>query len=543
MRSQDPYSKIPVSFKIRCFNSKAAALILLIGYTAYFTAHHLVFEDINLYYYGPVVLIACPFTGLLADVYFGRYKVVIYSTRILWITLVLHNLLMVIREMVGKFPGWSALLTVLSVIEPLAMSGILSNSLQFGLDQLPDASTSAVTSYINWNTWVCFLAGSVYVITQWCNCGFYTEALSYILQPLMCTVILLADFFASHWLVKEPVTHNPLKLIYQVIRYAVKNKHPRLRSAFTYWEDKPYTRLDLGKVKFGGPFTTEQVEDVKTFFRLVAVMVAGLPWMTVMASMYTVMNTKLVYYYEDKGYIPDCSDASATSYLTNCYQRMKVQFLDHLVVVLLVPVVEFILYPLQTYKSCCLKGHIMQKLVLGATLLLLHAATLLSMEVAGGHFLDPKHNATCMLVANKHTASQDLTIKIPVTWLALPQVMLGISAYLLHFNMNQFIIAQTPYSMRGLLVGLSLFLIGVAMGVSEVALKSASKTIIRYLPDASSAHCGLLYYACMVLLTAAVLCEMILIKRCYRYRRRDEDIHNHQIFAVEYYDKYLSTRS
>ena len=64
------------------------------------------------------------------------------------------------------------------------------------------------------------------------------------------------------------MTHNPLKLIYQVLRYAVKNKHPRLRSAFTYWEDKPYSRIDLGMATYGRPFTTEQVEDVKTFFSI-----------------------------------------------------------------------------------------------------------------------------------------------------------------------------------------------------------------------------------------------------------------------------------
>ena len=64
------------------------------------------------------------------------------------------------------------------------------------------------------------------------------------------------------------MTHNPLTFIFQVLRYAVKNKYPRQRSAFTYWEDKPYSRIDLGKTKYGGPFTTEQVEDVKTYFRI-----------------------------------------------------------------------------------------------------------------------------------------------------------------------------------------------------------------------------------------------------------------------------------
>ena len=44
-------------------------------------------------------------------------------------------------------------------------------------------------------------------------------------------------------------------------------QHPRQRSAFTYCEDTIPSRIDFGKSKYGGPFTTEQVEDVKTLLR------------------------------------------------------------------------------------------------------------------------------------------------------------------------------------------------------------------------------------------------------------------------------------
>ena len=56
---------------------------------------------------------------------------------------------------------------------------------------------------------------------------------------------------------------------YSVVRYAIKHKHPECRSTFTYCEDEPPSRMDFGKSKYGGPCTTEQVEDVKTFLRLI----------------------------------------------------------------------------------------------------------------------------------------------------------------------------------------------------------------------------------------------------------------------------------
>ena len=66
-----------------------------------------------------------------------------------------------------------------------------------------------------------------------------------------------------------------IKLIYEVLNYAQKNKYPRLRSAFTYIDEEQPSRLDFGKHKFGGPFTEEEVEDVKTVFRLMPLLVAS----------------------------------------------------------------------------------------------------------------------------------------------------------------------------------------------------------------------------------------------------------------------------
>ena len=72
----------------------------------------------------------------------------------------------------------------------------------------------------------------------------------------------------------EPLSQNPVKYIYSVLKYAATHKHPARRSALTYWEEDIPSCIDLGKSKYGGPFTTEQVEDVKTFFHLLVVSIA-----------------------------------------------------------------------------------------------------------------------------------------------------------------------------------------------------------------------------------------------------------------------------
>ena len=61
---------------------------------------------------------------------------------------------------------------------------------------------------------------------------------------------------------------NPFKNIYKVLKYSWNHKVPEHCSAFTYWEEDIPRRIDLGKNKYGGPFTNEEVEDTKTFLRI-----------------------------------------------------------------------------------------------------------------------------------------------------------------------------------------------------------------------------------------------------------------------------------
>ena len=89
---------------------------------------------------------------------------------------------------------------------------------------------------------------------------------------------LILDFSLSHNLIKEPVSVNPVSLIYKVLKYAAKQKTAVQRSALTYWENELPTRLDNGKAKYGGPFTTEQVEDVKTFWRVPVIILVITPF-------------------------------------------------------------------------------------------------------------------------------------------------------------------------------------------------------------------------------------------------------------------------
>ena len=60
---------------------------------------------------------------------------------------------------------------------------------------------------------------------------------------------------------------------FKVLQFARKNRYPLRCSTFTYSDNAIPTQSDLLE-RYRGPFTTEQVENVKTLFRIVSLLLA-----------------------------------------------------------------------------------------------------------------------------------------------------------------------------------------------------------------------------------------------------------------------------
>ena len=133
------------------------------------------------------------------------------------------------------------------------------------------------TLFIHWYVWTHY--GSILIGQLTC----YMIAINFLaLTGLAVGIFLLVIIVLPitlclvrrkrRWFLIEPGQYNPYKLVYQVTKFARQHKTPVRRSAFTYCEDKVPMGLDLGKEKYGGPFTTEQVEDVKAFYGILKVL-------------------------------------------------------------------------------------------------------------------------------------------------------------------------------------------------------------------------------------------------------------------------------
>ena len=216
-----------------------------------------------------LVLVSCPVLGLISDCCSGRYNVLRASIFLLLLSIVLKALdivfIAVDKILIGEVFQYIMLATV-----TLSLTLYVSCVIPFTMDQLVGASGEEFSFTIYWILWPVVVIEMLKLVTRPMLPRDYAlfNAILFGISSLSFAVMYCMILCCNHVLMTKPQTFNTLKLISQVLNYARKHKFPERRSAFTYWEEDYPSRLDLGKDKYGGPFTFEEVENVKTVLGL-----------------------------------------------------------------------------------------------------------------------------------------------------------------------------------------------------------------------------------------------------------------------------------
>ena len=135
-----------------------------------------------------------------------------------------------------------------------------ANIVQFNIDQLVGASADELSTVIYWH---CFNIPLAFVVLQLCRCLIDSFILPfYIISGVSLCIVLVTHSLFKYWLENISLIDNPIKLIVRVLNYARKHKYPENHSALTYWEEEVSSQLE----KYGGPFSEEEVENIKTIF-------------------------------------------------------------------------------------------------------------------------------------------------------------------------------------------------------------------------------------------------------------------------------------
>ena len=242
------------------------------------------------------VFIFSPLAGFIADVKFGRIKTLLCGTYILLFSVISILILGIpIASTVHDFNTFSiVLLTLLDISTAFYCIGnvvFLSNIVQFGTDQLRDVPTRYSVLFINAYFWTDSFSNLMTSITYWPGHDYIIDsrhdfiAFDKVRAVLMAivlifsiltsiAVLLLIHKKQSQWFLTEGTRENPYKLVYNVIKFAIRHKKIIRGSAFTYCEDEHLSRLDFGKQRYGGPYTTEQVENVKVALDILKVLLS-----------------------------------------------------------------------------------------------------------------------------------------------------------------------------------------------------------------------------------------------------------------------------
>ena len=141
------------SCQIRKLKNKGAIIILvwnffMISTSEYLLAYVKISGGASV---GTVALgFTLPFAGWLADIHFGRYKVIHWSMRIMWIASMLATVSSVVSQLVNDDNKvFQKISVAMFFIVAIGFGGYQANIIQFGLDQLQDASTTENTAFIH----------------------------------------------------------------------------------------------------------------------------------------------------------------------------------------------------------------------------------------------------------------------------------------------------------------------------------------------------------------------------------------------------------
>ena len=470
-------------------------------------------------------LIFLPLGGILGDVYWGRYKAVVSGLVVTAVSMVTGSIgsLLWVKEDWIRYPSIHGLVAVLVVLTfflfIIGFALFTSNTIQFGLDQLMEKPSESQGVFVHWKMWAFKLgqlATTILYASTYCLKGEAETVITWfvhavpILFLLLLILFLIMAYCTRHHFNRDRVKYNPYKMIFKVLNFARKNKYPvGPVSAFAHCYDYRPSRLDYAKERYGGPFTTSDVEDVKTFKNVFVVLLALGPIYTLdiptSRSLFSKLSSHIGYGFSNH----------------TCGGQFDIGTILPLANVFLFPIYIWLVYSVFHKKPV----KIFHRLTLGLLLFIFSVSSMLVIDFAG-HVALYTNNQTgleCMFVQELAFSK---TLNIHWVVLIVPGIAKGFSHCIIMATTFEFISAQSPHTMQGVLVGSMFALLGVFRALGSLVLIPFTLKQIwvdpyqQHLPVVS---CGFGYYlVCITIAMIGFILFIIAVKR-YKYRRRDEE--------------------
>ena len=476
-----------------------------------------------------VLLLVYPLLGHLADVYLTRYRVLKSSLIILTIisfVAFVYEGIDAAASIAGNIEifhhsSTGVLIAIFFIMYIIGLGLFEANIIQFGLDQLLEAPTSKLIAFIHWCYWAQSVGGLVlfyvyegevvaHLILYDSNHTIKSKLLDATLDScqvmvliLLSTTILIVLCISKKLFYLQKAGLNPFKIIYKVLKYSWKHKVPEHRSAFTYWEEDIPRRIDLGKNKYGGPFTNEEVEDTKTFLRILPLLLC-----------------LFGYHLAGDGYSApiQLQRTSCPSLPVLLLIVINPQHLTALVTVVGIPLYRLVIIKIFSKLNSV---RMLTKMWVGLYLSLLQVVLYIIVVVNYDTSHWPQHHSDhterylptfqCLINHLRLRHSSPIPVDNTFLWFIIPQLLNGLSSPLVSMAMFEFICAQAPRTTQGLFIGLWY----ATFSIRYLVVGILDNLIIER-------RSWLIYEGVKGFLILVSLVLFSCVSQRYRYRQRDE---------------------
>ena len=555
-----------------CLPSKAAVVILLwtavvsaMYKTAGETALHIIDTKIVdqyikdnigvliVYLVFVMVYVLYPLAGFLADIYCGRYKMVITSLCLLLCgsgcfcissTLFLTGAITAPYYTIRNSSYYFTILGIGLLFLITGLSGYQANIIQLGLDQLLDVPSEYLGLFLHWLELFAeigfFVPRLIFVLFNNCNESYavYYSVLSLsFVFTFLVILLLIFGYWKRRWFYTEPGQRNPYKMVAKVLGFAWKHKYPLRRSAFTYNGDEQPSRIDFAKERYGGPFTTEQVEDVKTLFKLIIVLLVissiffmEIPVGPLLASFSNHIGSKKI-----------------KLNTTACF--LDAIFHSTAVTMSISTIITFLMYIWLIYtvmRRCIPKT--VHRILFGEVLFFVAVLSLFVIDTIGHtkYYLHSHEAAACVFAENNSNHSSHLDLPWVVN--ILPAFLMEVAVGVVITTTFEFISAQSPHSMKGVLIGIFYAFRGTFSFLGTISVLPFSLSVIwssdymkTHMPVITNCGFGYLLLSCTVGVISLVL--FCVVAKRYKYRERDDPPFNQAIVERVWEDSLQSRYS
>ena len=489
-----------------------------------------------------------PLAGYLADTRCGRYKTIIYSLSSFTILFLVAVVIVTVITICSRLLNSVSYAFLVLLLPPFPSYILFSaNIIQFGMDQLYDSPMEDSVLFIHWFVLTSYLA---FVLFKALALVIVPSAIGLVIFGLSTLAITLCIAWCKkQWFFVDSGVHilrNPYTLIVKVVKFARWHHAPIRRSAFTYCEDQLPSRLDLGKEKYGGPFSTEEVEDVKAFLGILCVL---LTFWSVFAT--DIARNGLVYglsyHLDDCWYsniLTGCGGENAT--LSNhflvfknyIHSTLKTGILSDLLVVIFILLYIYLLRPFASRATvCCIRCYegvlagMLNHIGFGMIFLSISLLSSVILDVVK-HELNPSE--TCLLKSTPNSNQNYDPSSHPISewYLVIPFTFNALGYTLFYTAAYEFICAQSPHAMKGLIIGTFFAIKGIFQLIGALIVLPFSTMYTTLHPS-----CGSAYYLVTVLISLIGLAVYAFVARRYKYRQRDEPDNVYR-YAEDYYSKH-----